>query len=103
MEVYTAIYDKELRVLQPPSALLLDETSFSAFLASRPILFCGSGRKKLQQLLVHANALFSDSRMTAVHLSPISYRLYQEEKFSDLAYTEPTYIKDFYSPARKIS
>ena len=100
MEVFTAVYDNSLDEIMKPCAMIVNETSFSDLLSLHKIIFCGNGTKKLQHLLSHTNALFSDATATAADLPYLAYKKFQEGKFSDLAYTEPLYIKEFYSPAR---
>jgi tRNA threonylcarbamoyladenosine biosynthesis protein TsaB len=103
MEVFTALYDKNLRQIHAPSAMIIDTERFSTALDKNKVLFCGNGSKKLQGILSHPNASFSDTAMTSLHLSAIAYQLYREKQFADLAYTEPLYLKEFYSPDRKIA
>lgn len=81
--------------------MILDETSFSALLTSNKIIFCGSGCKKLQKLVSHDNALFTDSKATAADMPFLAYPSFTQKSFAELAYTEPLYIKEFYSPYRK--
>ncbi|MCY7311667.1 MAG: tRNA (adenosine(37)-N6)-threonylcarbamoyltransferase complex dimerization subunit type 1 TsaB [Chitinophagaceae bacterium] len=100
MEVFTAVYDKELQEKMPAHALVIDEKSFADMLTSS-ILFCGNGSKKLQSLISNNNASFSDTVSNASHLSPLSQNCFLKKEFADLAYTEPLYIKEFYSPVRK--
>jgi len=100
MEVFTAVYDKELQEKMPAHALVIDEKSFADMLTSS-ILFCGNGSKKLQSLISNTNASFSDTVSNASHLSPLSQNCFLKKEFADLAYTEPLYIKEFYSPVRK--
>lgn len=101
MEVYIAIYDKELGEISAPQALIIDENSFAPILSKNKILFCGSGRKKLQTLISNGNAFFSDIVSDASDLARLSQHYFDIKKFADLAYTEPLYIKEFYSPQRK--
>ena len=103
MEVFTSLYNLELKELMAPCSMVLNPQSFEEFLVDDKILFCGNGTKKLKAILSHPNASFSDTTMTAQHLSQKSYQFYREKKFYDLAYTEPLYIKEFYSPSRKNS
>ena len=103
MEVFTALYTNEGEEIISPVSMILDTQSFSEELNGSEILFCGNGNKKLKELVKHPNAKFSDTDMTARHLSLKSYQFYREKKFSDLAYVEPLYIKEFYSPSRKLS
>jgi len=101
MEVFTALYDKDLQEKMPAHPLIIDENSFTNLLSSSAILFCGNGSKKLQPLISNINASFSNSSSNASHLSTLSQKCFLKKEFANLAYTEPLYIKEFYSPARK--
>ena len=101
MEVFVAVYDKSLREKVSPHALVIDENSFIPLLSSSEILFCGNGSKKLQPLIKNNNALFSNTSSNASHLAVLSQICFLKNDFADLAYTEPLYIKEFYSPAHK--
>lgn len=96
MEVYTALYDKEMTEKQGPRALVLAADSFSQLLSNHNLMFCGSGQKKLKKLITNDNASWSDSISTALHLSLIAERYFREGNFADLAYAEPLYIKEFH-------
>jgi tRNA threonylcarbamoyladenosine biosynthesis protein TsaB len=100
MEVFTAVYDKSLQEIMKPCAMIIDKNSFEDLLSSHKIIFCGNGRKKLQSILCHINAIFSNNIATAANLSYLARKKFQEGKFSDPAYTEPLYLKEFYSPPR---
>ena len=101
MEVYTALYDKNMTQIEQPSAMIIDANSFVNLLTNRKLIFTGSGSKKLQQTLSHTNASFIDVVVTAEQLIDFAHLSYRKLQFADLAYTEPLYVKDFYSPARK--
>jgi len=101
MEVFTALYDKHLQVITPPQAMILDDTSFLAALKEHSILFCGNGSKKLHSSIFSANAMVSVITATAAHLATLALIKYTKKEFADLAYTEPLYIKEFYSVIRK--
>lgn len=100
MEVFTALYDKELREKISPHALVLDENSFAQVLSSAKVLFCGNGVKKLQPVISNNNAFFSQTTANASHLAQLSFHCYNKKEFADLAYAEPLYIKEFYSASR---
>ena len=97
MEVFTAIYDKDLKEKISPHAMVLDEKSFASQLLTGKILFCGNGVKKLQPLISDSNAFFSIVTADASHLAQLSFACYKNKEFADLAYVEPLYIKEFYS------
>ena len=98
MEVFTAIYDKDLREKVSPHAMVVDEKSFASFLLQGKVLFCGNGAKKLQPLISNSNARFSNTMANASHLACLSFNCYTSKEFADLAYAEPLYIKEFHSP-----
>ncbi len=101
MEIFTALYDKDLVEKIPPHALVLDEKSVTFLLPPNKILFCGNGIGKLKPLIPGSHAAFSNSVADASHLAQLSSPLFLNEQFAELAYTEPFYLKDFYSPAAK--
>ncbi|MEO6611557.1 MAG: tRNA (adenosine(37)-N6)-threonylcarbamoyltransferase complex dimerization subunit type 1 TsaB [Chitinophagaceae bacterium] len=101
MEVFAAVYDQKLGEKISPHALIIDENSFSALLSENKILFCGSGSKKLQPLLSGTTAFFSNTPANAAHLAQLSLDHFSIKSFANLVYTEPLYIKEFYSPHQK--
>jgi len=100
MEVFTALYDKELREKLSPHAMLVNEKNFASFLSQGKVLFCGNGVKKVQPLISDTNAFFSQTMAGASQLSQLSFNCFTNKEFADLAYTEPLYIKEFYSSAK---
>lgn len=97
MEVFTALYDLQLNQISPPQAMILDQQSFSAVLATKTVTFCGNGAKKFQELLPADTAGFSAIPADSTHLMALSYPKFIKKDFADLAYTEPLYVKDFFS------
>jgi len=101
MEVYSAIYDKNMHVVVSAEAIILEPTTYAPFIAAHPVCFCGSGSKKLQSLISSQHAHFEDIPFSASNMIPLSNQHYQLQVFSSLAYAEPLYIKDFYTPGRR--
>ena len=103
MEVFTAIYDTKLNLLSPVAAIIIDECSFSEELKVTPVTFIGDGALKCAAVLQSENAIFSPSNFnSASNMSTIAFELYCKGKFSDLAYFEPYYLKDFVlTPSKK--
>ena len=101
MEVFTALYTKDLEALIPPQALILQPDSFIDMLERQPITFFGNGSPKFQTLLQHPNAIFKAIQADAAHLSVRAWQLFGQQRFTDLAYSEPFYGKEFFSPPPK--
>jgi tRNA threonylcarbamoyladenosine biosynthesis protein TsaB len=100
MEVFAAVYNNSLQEIVQPFALILDKNSFSDLLKDHRIIFCGSGSNKLQTILCHDNAIFMECRPTAAQLVAPAVTYWHEKRFANLAYIEPFYVKEFYSPQR---
>ena len=101
MEVFAAVYNKTLQQIVPPSVMIVDDKSFAELLSSNKILFSGNGRKKLQTLITNNNASFSNTIGNASHLASLSHNRFRNNEFADLAYSQPLYLKEFYSTAHK--
>jgi len=102
MEVFTAIYDPKLEHILVPEARILDQESFRDLLSNQIMVFSGSGAAKLQAILDHPNAVFSTIQHNASHLAKLANQAYDQQRFANLAYAEPFYLKAFYSaPAKK--
>jgi tRNA threonylcarbamoyladenosine biosynthesis protein TsaB len=96
MEVYTAIYNIRGEILEPVSAKIIDENSFSGLLQNHRILFFGNGAQKCRQTLVHPNALFTGpDKASARFMIKCAEEKYNNSHWEVVAYFEPFYLKDF--------
>jgi tRNA threonylcarbamoyladenosine biosynthesis protein TsaB len=100
MEVFTAVFDKDLNSIMPPMNLILNENSFNDLLKNEVILFFGNGSIKFQSIAKHPNALFASIEITAAAMTGLSYQKFLKEEFADLAYSQPFYGKDFHSSVK---
>lgn len=102
MEVFTAMYEPaSLNPVMPPQAMVIDESSFPQ-LETQKIVFTGNGRNKLPaRILAHLNSIFPTKEADLSNQVKMAYLEYSEGKFSDLAYTEPFYLKPFYTTIKK--
>jgi tRNA threonylcarbamoyladenosine biosynthesis protein TsaB len=100
MEVFTALYDKNLQEIKPPGSLILTADSFAEDLAQHKIFFFGNGNVKFQPLINNQNAGFGQPSINATHLISPGYQHYITGNFADLAYSEPLYLKEFYTSVK---
>jgi tRNA threonylcarbamoyladenosine biosynthesis protein TsaB len=102
MEVFTALFNSEFEALAPVTAKIIDPDSFASELAAHQITFLGDGALKCSEVLAHPNSIFSATNYnSAAHLTQLALKAYQEQKFEDVAYFEPYYLKDFVFTAPK--
>ncbi len=97
MEVYTALYDENLKEVIPVSPLVIDESSFSTYLEKHRILFTGDGAEKCREVLeVHPNADFSLAGLSsAVSQCALANDSFANNRFENLALFEPFYLKEY--------
>jgi tRNA threonylcarbamoyladenosine biosynthesis protein TsaB len=97
MEVFTAIYTSGLTEICSATNMILDNNSFQNHLNQHTITFFGSGSNKFKALISHRNAFFGIIDSNATHMIELSKLKADENNFTDLAYSEPFYGKDFHS------
>jgi len=100
MEVFTAIYSKDLTIIKEPAAIQVNEKSFDEVLATGSICFFGNGSSKFQIIKKDPRAIFADINSDASSMIALSEEEFQQKDFADLAYAEPIYLKEFYTPAK---
>jgi tRNA threonylcarbamoyladenosine biosynthesis protein TsaB len=101
MEVFTTLFDTGLHEVMPARAVVLDETSFATELQKNVIVFCGNGSKKWQHLCSHSNGVFVEVTQNVADLAELALEKFNKSDFSDLAYTEPEYLKSVYTGKSK--
>jgi tRNA threonylcarbamoyladenosine biosynthesis protein TsaB len=96
MEVFTALFDHKLQVVEAVNALVVTGEDFAAF-DNKEIIYFGDGASK-------CNALFEAKKnyrfLGAMALSGeaicmLAETEFENRNFADVAYCEPFYLKDF--------
>ncbi len=100
MEVFTAVYDRDLHPLLPPQNMIVQPDSFLSLLAEKRILFFGNGSSKMEPIIRHPNAIFKNISFNATHLAIAVHKRFVNQEFSPLDLLEPMYLKEFYSTAK---
>ena len=96
MEVYSALYDRSLKEVRPVGADVVTEDTYKQWLDERPIYFFGNGAKKCMEIINHPNAHYIDGiEPLAKWMMPLAEKRFLNEKFEDVAYFVPFYLKDF--------
>jgi len=102
MEVYTALFDSTATEIEPVSARIITQDSFSEWLDKGVVCFFGDGSSKCREYISHPNARFVDSfRNSARHMTILSEEAFSNSEYRDVAYFEPFYLKDFIATVPK--
>lgn len=101
MEVFTALYTPKLETLSEPKAMIIDQDSFSEQLMGNKIFFVGNGAKKWEIICKNENAFFPRNTSNALAMNKLSFIKYENKDFTDLAYSEPSYLKEFFDSSKQ--
>jgi len=103
LEVYSAVFDTKYQKTRDIQAEIIDETSYSELLKENIIHFLGDGAHKCKEIIIHANAIFTDHKFpSAKEMALLAEEKYTNQEFEDVAYFEPFYLKDFViTPSKK--
>lgn len=102
MEVFSMLYNEDGSALKPITAEIIDETFLSDELSGMRVVFFGNGSEKCRQTLKSPNALFvSGIDASSKFMCRLAWKLYNKNKFEDVAYFEPFYLKDFVATVSK--
>ncbi|WP_420385591.1 tRNA (adenosine(37)-N6)-threonylcarbamoyltransferase complex dimerization subunit type 1 TsaB [Roseivirga sp.] len=102
MEVYTALYSPEMTEVMAPHPKILDESSFEETLKESGVLFFGNGAPKFSEVLQNENARFVEEiSPSAWAIGQLAAERFANQQFEDLAYFEPSYLKEFQATTPK--
>ena len=102
MEVYSALFNRQLEEVEETKAVVIDADSYQDFLVNDEVVFVGPGAEKCREILMHPNAQFDlGTSVSAKGMIALAERKFQLKDFVDVAYFEPFYLKDFIAGAPK--
>lgn len=104
MEVYAAFYEANMNLVREISADIIDNESYGEILSEKAVYFFGNGADKCKTTITHPNALFIDNIVPlAENMITLAVKAYEANKFVDVAYFEPFYLKEFHTTAKKLN
>ncbi len=102
MEVYTAVYDAAMRLVQPASAEVVTPSTYTGWQECGCVCFFGNGAAKCREVILPMNALFLENiHPLAANMIPLAEKAFAEKRFEDVAYFEPFYLKEFQATVPK--
>ena len=102
MEVYAGIYDRALKEVRPVQADVVDGDTYKEYLDKGKVCFFGNGACKCIEAINHPNAvLIKGVEPLAEYMFPLAEKRMAEQRFEDVAYFVPFYLKDFVAKTPK--
>ncbi len=102
MEVYAQVFDRSLKVVRDIQADIVDADTYRSLLDEHVVYFFGNGAEKCRNAINHENARFiSGIEPLAKNMLPLAEKRFLNDKFEDVAYFVPFYLKDFVAKTPK--
>lgn len=101
-EVYAGLYDKDLNLIQPEQAVILEPGSFQELFLTREVVLTGNGASKAISIIEKNDLRMLESGQTGNTFALLTYKKLLSEQFVNLAYHEPRYLKNFYTHPKDI-
>jgi len=96
MEIYYSLFNVMGNTFRNIRAEIMDKNSFTDIPETSRILIFGDGAIKCKDVLTRNNVLFDiDFRISASYMHKPAYEALDHNRFEDVAYFEPFYLKDF--------
>jgi tRNA threonylcarbamoyladenosine biosynthesis protein TsaB len=101
MEVYTLVANAHSEVVATERAYIIADPVFDFVPKEVETVYFGSGLLKCKEMLPPGSIADTSYVPSAEHLHILAFRQFSMKNFADVAYYEPDYGKEFYTPAKK--
>ena len=96
MEVFTALYNSELKLIKNYASVVLDSTFLADERKLHAIAVGGNGSTKLKKITGFENIIYGTLNYNLNDIVKLALKGYKSKNFAALAYSEPFYIKPVY-------
>lgn len=104
LEVYSAVYNRELKQVRETKAEEITEASFKDYSLNEKVFLVGSGATKCKPILKNSNFRFMEDIVpSSRELAKLSFKAFKANNFENNAYFEPDYLKKFVAQKPKKS
>ncbi|PZP47237.1 MAG: tRNA (adenosine(37)-N6)-threonylcarbamoyltransferase complex dimerization subunit type 1 TsaB [Pseudopedobacter saltans] len=101
-DVFTGVYNNQGKIVMEQAALTLNKEIFLPFTSEKKLVLSGSGAIKAAKTLSEEDIIVWDSSYTPEDINILAQKKAAKEDYSDVAYSEPNYLKAFYTTAKTI-
>lgn len=101
MEVYYALLDHQVKIIQNAKAEIINTEFLQEALRESKIFCIGNGLEKIKTEVISENLVFINNlKPSAEKMVSVAVEMYKAKNFADTAYFEPYYSKEFYTNAK---
>ena len=96
MEVFGAVFNQAQVISLEEQAIELSKDYLEQLIKKGPVLCIGNGAAKVKTLFIHPSLYFSDLSYNLMDFIELAEAKLKAENFEDIAYSSPSYLKEFY-------
>ena len=103
MEIYSLVLNDKKEIIRETSAEIITEDTFMDFSKDKTWVLFGSGTEKCKSTIIGEHIKYVDEiqHPSASGMIPLAEKAFKESAFEDIAYFEPFYLKEFFTPPPK--
>ncbi|MFO8054572.1 MAG: tRNA (adenosine(37)-N6)-threonylcarbamoyltransferase complex dimerization subunit type 1 TsaB [Bacteroidales bacterium] len=104
MEVYMAVFNAKGEMIEPVKAEIIKGSSFQNYADYQTVYYFGDGAEKCREILAGRPMLnfHAGGMPSAIYMNQLSQKKLNDKAFTDAAYFEPFYLKDFIAGKPKV-
>ena len=99
-DVFMGIYNHKKELIQAQAAETLSPDSFKNWINNKKIVVNGSGAAKAATIVQDDRIIVWNESYSVEDILLLAQEFYNKQEFSDIAYSEPNYLKAFYTTAK---
>lgn len=96
-EVFMALYDHDFNIILAPQPMTLPSNILLEWMDKQDMLFAGSGAKKWASISRNSILVAKDEPEILLGLAKLADQYFSKGQFADIMYSEPAYLKEFYT------
>jgi len=96
MEVFGAIYDSKLNCIVAEQAIIIDHVYLANLIEKEATLCIGSAATKAKTLVEDPAIIFVEDSYNILDSIQLGEAAFHANKFEDIAYSSPSYLKEFF-------
>jgi len=102
-DVFAGVYNHKRQLVSEQQALTIEPETFQSFSSEKKLVLSGSGAAKASKIIASDNVSLSEIQYTLDDVNEIAQEKFAISAFADVAYSEPNYLKAFYTTAKKVN
>lgn len=100
-EIYVHICDDKLNTILSTTNLIVTPNCFNQYIDNKNVVLGGNANEKILEIVNKCNIKNDEHNIfSSIIAIDLVLERYSDKKFTDVAYSEPNYVKNFFTPLK---